>query len=336
MFVNGQKVRKPFTNFSPVFDHYLRTFTNSFTNIYELCVSFTNFRVRLRTCVFRLRTWEFIYQLACFVYELSVLYGFIYELACFVYELQVSLYVSFTNLHHASHTNFPFANLGVHWRVWGFLDGISRPLTNFAKIDFGAYINEFGVDRWTLGSMDKFCHMQKKYLFFRGGKGNTDKLLDKKKGAIQWNDKKRTFVTWPRRWPNSNEQTGRKEWTVWGEFTRRLKNLRWRNWGLKDEQWFQQFFEKLFCDLLRGANCSWTVFWKVDFCHGLPQVCAWTPGLPHGEEKSAHEAQSSCTVCIFLQRKKRTSVWLSNRNSWGRMSVKMMGPIQGWCVGWES
>ena len=156
--------------------------------------------------------------------------------------------VSFTNLHHASLTNFPFANLGVHWRVWGVLDGISRPLTNFAKIDFGAYIyiNEFGVDRWTLGSIDKFCHLQKKNIpvFLGGARGTLTNFRTRKKGAIQWRHKS-TFVTWPRHWANSHEQKGRKEWTVWGEFTRRLKNLRWRNWGLKDEQWFQQFFEKL-------------------------------------------------------------------------------------------
>ena len=90
MFVNGQKVRKPFTNFSPVFDQYLRTHLRTFTNF-----------------AFRLRTLGFIYELACFVYELAC---FIYELACFVYELACFIYepgVSFTNL-HALFTNFPF------------------------------------------------------------------------------------------------------------------------------------------------------------------------------------------------------------------------------------
>ena len=81
-------------------------------------------------------------------------------------------------------------------------------------------------------------------VFLGGARGTLTNFRTRKKGAIQWRHKS-TFVTWPRHWANSHEQKGRKEWTVWGEFTRRLKNLRWRNWGLKDEQWFQQFFEKL-------------------------------------------------------------------------------------------
>ena len=101
------------------------------------------------------------------------------------------------------------------------------PLTNFAKIAFGAYIDEFGVDRRTLGSIDKLCHMQKKCVFFWGG-GGTLTNFRKTSNSMQIEKNLRILLSHGQDIGHIGLMSKRvvRNELFGGEFTRRLKNLR--------------------------------------------------------------------------------------------------------------
>ena len=102
------------------------------------------------------------------------------------------------------------------------------PLTNFAKIAFGAYIDEFGVDRRTLGSIDKLCHMQKKCTFFWGA-GEHSRTSGKTSNSMQIEKKNlRILLSHGQDLGHIGLMSKRvvRNELFGGEFTRRLKNLR--------------------------------------------------------------------------------------------------------------
>ena len=142
------------------------------------------------------------------------------------------------------------------------------------------------------------------------------------------------------------------------EFAMQLMNLRWATFPAKlstsSKECHHRTCSKKISrttDSLRSIKSFWeTVLRPVDRSklntnHALKRrFMPWSSASLrmsmrcHGErKKSVHEArQSSCTICIFLRGKNRASRLLSDRNFWKRMSVKMMGRIQGWWIGWES
>ena len=120
MAKNRGKVRKRFTNFLSVYEH-LRTLRF----VYELLW------VRLRTCVFRLRTWGFVYELGVSFTKLLTNFAFfLYVLVIFLGQLTNSwVLIWLTSFVAGWRTLGKITKL--LWTFWSFTS--IQEFANFAK-----------------------------------------------------------------------------------------------------------------------------------------------------------------------------------------------------------